>query len=478
MIIIQKYFTSKSIIASIALLYCISTLWGLYKPLPKNISYISPSYYTDNISFLYDLTYTNKNTRIIEQSIFNEINNLIIEADDYIVLDFFLFNDTYNTTDADYIDIGGLLTQALITKKNTNPDINIIFITDPINNFYGVYETQYIKALKDNNIKVIISNLDNVRDSNFLYDGFYDMGLRFLPIKGFQFIPNIFATSKEKTNITGILRLLRFKANHRKVVITDKSALIASANPHNPSSLHSNIAYRIDGNMVNELLIMEEAVAQSANQSLNIPINTSSTVQNKDQVEVRFASESKIKNEILKNIDATNSGDEICIASFYLSHQKIIKKLIEASKRDVSIKIILDENKDAFGLKKNGVPNKPVASHLVKASNGKIQLKWYETTGEQFHTKLMIFKIDSNLISIGGSANFTRRNLDDFNYELDVITKSSSSHPFSISVNDYFYRLWENKNGIYTKDYTNDIETPLYKTIQYYIQEQSGISTF
>ena len=60
---------------------------------------------------------------------------------------------------------------------------------------------------------------------------------------------------------------------------------------------------------------------------------------------------------------------------FYLSNRDIVKSLLDASQRGVDVKLILDPNKDAFGMEKDGVPNRPVAHELVKKSKGKIQIR-------------------------------------------------------------------------------------------------------
>lgn len=73
---------------------------------------------------------------------------------------------------------------------------------------------------------------------------------------------------------------------------------------------------------------------------------------------------------------------------FYISDVKVLSALSEAAKRGVNIQIIADPNKDAFGLKKNGTPNRMALSRLAK-ENGSIKIRWYHTNGEQYHSKLV-----------------------------------------------------------------------------------------
>ena len=76
--------------------------------------------------------------------------------------------------------------------------------------------------------------------------------------------------------------------------------------------------------------------------------------------------EKKIKDELIDLTQNSNKYDKIYIAIFYLSEKDIIKELINASNRGGEIEIILDPNKDAFGYKKNDIPNRSVANELIK----------------------------------------------------------------------------------------------------------------
>ena len=84
------------------------------------------------------------------------------------------------------------------------------------------------------------------------------------------------------------------------------------------------------------------------------------------------------------------------------------------------VRVILDPNKDAFGRTKNGIPNRSVATELAAASDGAIKVRWFRTHGEQFHTKLVAMRSATEFWFTLGSANLTRRNLENFNLEANV----------------------------------------------------------
>ena len=102
----------------------------------------------------------------------------------------------------------------------------------------------------------------------------------------------------------------------------------------------------------------------------------------------------------------------------------------------------------------------------------------YDTGGEQFHCKLFASFKDKKLTVIIGSANFTRRNLANFNLELNVkLVAERSSRPAQ-QIASYFTTLWANNDGDFTVDYSVYKETSLVKTMLYRIQERFGLGTF
>ncbi|MDD2401656.1 MAG: phospholipase D-like domain-containing protein, partial [Clostridia bacterium] len=276
---------------------------------------------------------------------------------------------------------------------------------------------------------------------------------------------------------------------HRKVLITEKKALITSANPHDASAYHSNIAFVVEGDILQDLLVSEKAVASlgvdepryeaipvSAG-DISVPKNMVPGTSNIDNMEICLLTEGKIKQHLLQEIKKTSKDDVIKIGMFYLSERDVIKELIKASGRGVEINLILDANKDAFGMEKNGIPNRPVAEELYKESGEKIKIKWYKTHGEQYHTKLILIRGREKSVVFGGSANLTRRNIGDYNLETDLKITANNSSKVIEDVEQYFRRVWNNTEGIYTVDFEEYREQSFWKRILYLFQEWSGLST-
>jgi hypothetical protein len=144
------------------------------------------------------------------------------------------------------------------------------------------------------------------------------------------------------------------------------------------------------------------------------------------------------------------------------------------------VKLVLDLNKDAFGYRKNGIPNRLVAHELRQKTRDAIEVCWYATHGEQFHYKMIVrVSVDGRQVVILGSANLTRRNVDNFNLETDLYVSGSRSLPIMVEIADYIDRIWHNRNGhCHTVDYELYAEKSLWKTWQYRLRESLGLGTF
>jgi phosphatidylserine/phosphatidylglycerophosphate/cardiolipin synthase-like enzyme len=479
-----------------ASLFCVA-LWcaivGFYqthKSLPEDLDYRGEEYLVavSNIDFLHDLSWVDeKGHTHHEQEIFDTLFALIEGAERYILVDMFLFN-SYGGKDAIfYKDLSTRLTELLVHKKKTMPGIDIDFITDPINTVYGGSESSEIEQLKSVGVNVIITGLEGLRDSNFIYSSLWRTFLQwFGNSKEGGWLPHPFSPGDDKVTLRSYLRLLNFKANHRKIVVVDSgddmATMVASANPHGGSSAHSNVALVVRGPLWRSVYQTEAAVAALSGSTLS---GVSRPIAGPQRLNspaasgrVRILTEQQIKNGLLTCIDSAVPADSLKIAQFYLADRDIVEALIDAAAKGVEVKIVLDPNKDAFGYEKNGIPNRQTGYELIRRSAQKIQLRWYDTHGEQFHSKLFVLQSGGKMTVILGSANLTRRNLDNFNLELDIQLVIDTDTEIARSIVDYFNRIWVNENGIYTLEKEAYEDDSFGKRALYRIQERFGLSTF
>lgn len=483
----------KPMLAWLIILIAALTLYGWWhstKPLPSGLNFSGMEHpvAADRVTFLADLTTaTTGGERISDQHIFPALFTLIDQAERYILLDFFLLNDHRGReAGLNAKPLAGLLMKHLLARKQQVPDLVVDILTDPINSAYNGAEAKVLNRLRAAGINIIETDLDPLRDSNPLYSLWWRLLLRWIPDWG-HYLPHPFDADGAKVSLASWLRLVNFKANHRKVAVIDQDdtwvSLVTSANPHGASRYHSNVGLLVvDDRLATDLYLSEQAVARMSGSQLQpFPeLSKADKIQeNSPEMTVRLMTEARIRTAICTAIDASTQGDRIRMAMFYLADRHVIEALLNASHRGTTIELILDPNRDAFGYEKNGVPNRPVASELVQKSGGQVAVRWYQTHGEQFHSKLVLVEqADGDSSVFLGSANLTRRNIGNYNLETDLLLKGPATSAPIAAINDYFSALWDNREETYTRPYPAFADPSSLKYFQYRVQEAIGLGTF
>jgi len=464
--------------AVILLAYLSSAAYQSHKPLPEGLNFTGPLRHAD-VQFLADQTYLDhQGQQQHDQHIFNAIFQLIEQAQSTIVLDMFLFNAEVGKSTLHYRPLMQQLTDALIAKRRQNPQIEIKLITDPINSVYGGLNPEHYRTLRQAGIDVIETDLTPLRASNPLWSGFWylccqDVGNH--PAKGW--LPNPFGT--HPITLRSYLHLFNFKANHRKTIVVDTvegwKTLVTSANPHDGSSLHSNVALLVSGHTAVDVLNTERAVAAFSGADMPAVI-VGHVPENPTLPQVQVLTEAAIYQAVLNLLDHAQTGEQVDVAMFYLSERRVIAALKQAHERGVKLRILLDPNKDAFGRQKNGIPNRQVASELHASG---IAVRWCNTHGEQCHNKMLLKhgKTENELIL--GSANLTARNLKNYNLETNLRVLGSAQAAVFVDAGANFETAWSNLHGRFISvDYAQYADESKLKYWLYRFTEWSGLSTF
>src|SRR4051812_1788984 len=481
--------------------------WQTNKPLPPGTHVDSPwaPITPRDVSFIADITSADAYGRqTSSQAIFDEVLGVIHSAHKFIVLDYFLFNSTLGNgpgAPSAFRPLSGELRDALIERRRLDANLQVVFITDPINEVYGGVSSHDLRLLRAAGVQVVVTDLDVLRDSNFIYSSLWRLGIKWwaggndhgpAPHDADNgWLPNPLDESAHPISFGDWARLLNFKANHRKVVIADDGrdglvTIVGSANPHDASSAHSNVALKISGPATLPLLESELQVARFSGWTGQLPAAASAGANGRaapatDDGRLKVVTEGGILAELVERIDASRRGDNIDITMFYVADRAVIESLLAASRRGVTVRLIMDPNKDAFGHTKTGIPNQPVASELVAASDGAIHVRWYRTHGEQFHTKLAMIYNPTRFWLTVGSANFTRRNLADYNLEANLVLELPRTTAVAQQTVDYFESLWSNRASLgieYTADFGYYADPSQLHYWAYRVMEGTGASTF
>jgi phosphatidylserine/phosphatidylglycerophosphate/cardiolipin synthase-like enzyme len=436
--------------------------WQATKPLPAGTHVASAvcAVPADEVSFIADITAADAWGRaVLSQGIFDQVLEVVRQARRFIVLDYSLFA---GTASAPRRRIAAELSDALLARRQALPDLKVLFITDPVNAGYGATLSPELQLLRAGGVDVVLTDLDALRDSNLLYSSLWRLALRWWDRPA---SPWHVAT-----------RRLNFKADHRKVLIADDgrgglAAVVASANPHDGESAWSNAAARVSGAALASLLASELAVARfsgwreraepyspaPAAASGPAPgcVDPAAGFTARGSVGVQVLTEGAIRTALLEHVAAAGRGDSIDVAMFYLADTGVTEALLAAARRGVSVRLILDPNKNATS-DSSGMPNQPVASELVARSGGAIHVRWYRTHGERFHDAMVMVYGRERLWLTLGSANLTRRALSDYNLEANVAIEVARGAPLAQQTLAYFDTLWSNRAALgieYTADF-------------------------
>jgi hypothetical protein len=446
---------------------------------PTGLCFTGGVHDASQVTFLADKTWTDAHgVRHTEQQIFDTVFDTIRGARKLVLLDMFFYNEFQRGRHETNRLLSSELTDTLLQQKKACPDMTIVVITDPINTVYGALPSAQFNQLTDAGITVVTTDLTRLRDSNPLYSCVWRFMIRPLGNTEGGFLPNPF-DPRSRATIRSYLAVLNYKANHRKVIIADDGdelvGIVSSANAQDASSANINAAVRFAGRATADLLLSENAVLElSGAKPLQVPVTAAGQAPG---ISVQVLTERAIKTGALRIINEAEPGERIDLAMFYLSDRDVIGALLNARREGVSIRVLLDPNKDAFGHRKYGIPNRPVAAELRQAN---IEVRWGHTHGEHCHAKIMLVERKSGEGQLLlGSANMTRRNLDNYNLESDVLVRASSSSKVMTDARKHFDLLWNNTaEQIFSVPYEHyQNESPVTKYL-YRFMEKSGWSTF
>ena len=510
---------------------------------PLGINYESPIRETENAKFHYDLTYLDKDGNIqYDRNLWDATFKVVDNAKDYLIIEMFLFNDLYNKDKEHFPEFAKEYTEKLIKKQQENPNLKVYILADENNNFYGAFEHPFIASMKNAGINVIIVDIFKLKDTFPWYSPIWRTFIK--PMGNPQnkgWITNFYGDMWPKLTIRNLLRALNVKADHKKVFLNEKEVVVSSANIHDPSYFHENIAIYTDGPIVKDVLHDLQLVAKFSDSEINVDDSNKET---KSKIEMDLADKTKIKKDTMNignledknndmihleenisdskknekdekeslslnsgkneitdtegkiykihylsegaigkhldaDIDSLKSGDELLMGMYFLADRGVIDRLIKAANRGVKIRIIFDRSRDAFGMSTNGLPNKPVSKKLKRKTKGKIEIKWYFTNNEQYHTKITLMKkTDGSVIINAGSANLIKKNIRGYIMDSNFRILTTQDSKISKDVYTYFDRLWENKDGLFTINFDDEPTTSGFSDFMYKILDATQLGSF
>jgi hypothetical protein len=449
--------------------------------MPPGTRIASPWYTVpaSQVGFIADITAADAYGRpVVTQAIFDQVLAVVNAARDFVVLDYFLFNDQRSQAVDAPTPIRALsreLRDALIERRRTTPRLRVLLITDPINSARGVPSNDF-QMLRAAGIDIAVTDIGRLRDSSFLYSSLRRLTTGWWGNRG-----------RRRSWLASLLD----SANHRRTIIADDghgglTGIIGSADPNDASSTNSNVAAKVSGPGLEPLLASELAVAHfsgwsgTAGPAATFPPKEPANL-DEHTARIGIATESAVRESLLEHIDSAANGDAIDIAVSHLSERAVIESLLAANARGVRVRLILDPNRAAAGDAASSIPNGPVASELATASDGAIHVRWYRTHGEEFNSKLVMVYGAERLWFTLGSADLTRRNLDGYDLTANVAIEVARGTPLALQMADYFEMLWSNRAQLgveYTTDFGVYADPSQSSYWLYRLMESTGLASF
>jgi hypothetical protein len=441
--------------AAIAAAWGAAAVYYANRPLPAGMRLASTSQIlaAGNVTFLDDITGADAYGHgFSSHTIFDATLHAIGTARSLVVLDCHRCTDlNRNAPDgiATLTPMGEQLAAALLARKAALPGLQVLVIADPINDLYGAAPAPQWEQLRAAGIQVVTADLTRLRDRNVLYSSLWRLAFKWW----------------RQPDITrGWAQHANRKSSDRRVLITDDGhgallALAGSAEPALPDSIDTVTALQVSGAAVAPLLGSELELARSFgwNGSMTPPAaGPAAGVPDAPQaLQFQWLGEGAIRDALLSRIEATGSGDTLDIATENLSERAIIAALLGASRRGVTVRLILDPYKSSSLWSS---ANQLVGSELIAASDGRIHVAWYRTHNERFRAALVLIHGAGPTWMLTGSASLTRRDLGDYDLALDAALSGAVDAAPLLGAQQFFDTLW-NDRGPPGIEYTADADT-------------------
>lgn len=474
--------TSLPVLVTLALLavWLGTAWWQVRKPLPRGLHLCGPWHEARDPTLLLDETWLDSaGRRQYRQQIVDEWLALIGQARRRVVIDVFQFG-ALAEGEACHRPIARELCRALLDRKAQVPTLDVLVITDPINTCYGAHLPAHLAALRQAGIQVVITDLRHGRDPNPIWTALWRLAFQWLgtpPARG-GWLPNPLGNGR--VSLRCYLSLLNLNANHRKVLIVDQNdewrAVVGSANIDDGSSAYRDTALCLRGPAVLDLLHSELAIAAFSGAE-PMPVPPPTAVSFHGLPRLRVLTEGAIREALLALIDQAEEDECLDIAALYLAHRRVVRALRRAHERGVAIRLLLDPNASHFGRQSPGLPNRPVARELHAAG---LAIRWSAVPDIHAHSKVLLRHGGPRPAELlVGSANYTRRSLDDYNFEATVHLVAEHAHPTIRRARESFDRYWHNRGGEHhSRPYSAFDNATRWRYWRYRLMEASGWSTF
>lgn len=468
--------------AAFLLAWAAIALWQSQKRLPPGL-HIAGAWYglpATELRFLRDLTAADATgAPLNERQINSELLRMIGQARELLVLDTGLFGDLPAAGPGASrlraaTPVAAALADALLAARQQQPGLRVLLLIDPASTRLRS-EFPALERLREAGVAVVPVDAGRLRTPNAAFAGFWQLCCRWWsPVSPEGGWPNPLGIGPSGISIGLWGRTPGYQRSHRQLLIADDGAgglagMVFSRPLNAEASLHTAVALQLSGAALEPLLESEFVVAQFSGWSGGGAMQERSqrlaerqrrsiaATPVQDAARARVVSEAPIADALLERIDAAGSHDSIEIAALYLSQRDLVRALIDAAWRGAAVRVLLDPGKDGYGYDRSGLPNRQVASELVSASDGAVRVRWYRTHGEQFSPGFALVRSAGRAWLMVGTAELSRRDLDDFNLAAAFIAELPATASASNDALSWFDTVWNNRAAGGT-EFSSDVD--------------------
>lgn len=490
----------RALLVTLSLVWAIGVFWQSHHKLPPGLT-IAGGWQPlppQQVRFLYDSTAAAATgAPLVEQQIQPELLRLIGQSREFVVIDAGLFGDLPAAGPGaqklrNAAELARPLTDALIAARQRTPTLQILLLTDPASQWLGS-GSDLLTRLRQAGIVVVPVDVDRLRAPNPWFGAAWRLCCNWWThAQGVGEWPNPLAVGSDGLSFGLWGRLESYQRSHRQLLIGDDGAggitgLVFSRPLHAEAGLHSATALQLSGRALAPLLESEFVLAQFSGWSgggamqarAQHLIEQIPTLGGGEGAQARVLSESAAAQALILRIDATVKGDSIDVAALYLAQRDLVRVLLEAARRGVAVRALLDPGKDGYGYARSGLPNREVAAELVASSDGALRVRWYRTHGEQFSPSLIRIQGAGRVWLWSGTAELRHTDFDGLNLAAAFVADLPPTAAAASDALSWFDTLWYNRaaGGVeYSSDADVYEDASQLNYWQYRVQEGMGAS--
>jgi hypothetical protein len=431
----------------------------------------------DSVLFLRDQTAADaRGQPLVQQQIEPALVQLIGRARAFIVLDAGLFGDLPAAGPAaaqlrKAPPLASQLTDALVRRKREQPELRVLLLVDPSSLLLAAPDTgdaeAPLPALRRAGIDVVAVATDRLRDPDSIVGALLTACCDWWSRPGSDrgSWPNPAGVGPLSLGFGTWSRLRPYPRSHRQLLLADDGAgglsgMVFSHSLNAEAAIHSATALELAGPVLEPLLEAEFVVAQfsgwtdpgamqaQARRAVARPPigpRPPDSAQPADSARARVVSEAAIGTALTARIDAAPAGAAVDVAALYLAQRPVVRALIDAARRGVAVRVLLDPGRDGYGYARSGMPNRQVATELLAASDGAVRVRWYRTHGEQFSPGFALVRDGGRSWLMISTAELSRRDLSNFNLAAGFIADLDAASTPAGEALDWFESLWFNR---------------------------------